>query len=46
MDIEKLRSGEETRSAVMIRNIPNRFSVEEFCELLDPYVEGEDRDGV
>ena len=40
MDIAKLRSGEETRSAVMIRNIPNRFSPEELGEILDPYVKG------
>ena len=40
VDINKLLSGEETRSAVMIRNIPNRFSKEELCEILDPYVEG------
>ena len=40
VDINKLLSGEETSSAVMIRNIPNRFSKEELCEILDPYVEG------
>ena len=40
MDIEKLRSGEETRTAVMIRNIPNRFSIEELCEILDPFIKG------
>lgn len=40
VDINKLLSGEETRSAVMIRNIPNRFSKEELCEILDPFVEG------
>ena len=40
MDIEKLRSGEETRTAVMIRNIPNRFSKEELCEILDPFIKG------
>ena len=40
VDIAKLRSGEETRSAVMIRNIPNRFSPEELGEILDPYVKG------
>ena len=40
VDIAKLRSGEETRSAVMIRNIPNRFSPEELSEILDNYVKG------
>lgn len=40
VDINKLLSGEETRSAVMIRNIPNRFSKEELCEILDPLVKG------
>ena len=40
VDIAKLRSGEETRSAVMIRNIPNRFSKDELCEILDGFVAG------
>lgn len=40
VDITKLRSGEETRSAVMIRNIPNRFSPDELREILDLYVKG------
>ena len=40
VNIEKLLLGEETRSAVMIRNIPNRFSKEELCEILDPLVKG------
>ena len=40
VDIAKLYSGEETRSAVMIRNIPNRFSKEEMCEILNEFVEG------
>lgn len=40
VDIAKLYSGEETRSAVMIRNIPNRFSREELCEILNEFVEG------
>ena len=40
VDLAKLRSGEETRSAVMIRNIPNRFSPEELSEILDMFVKG------
>ena len=40
VDINKLISGEETRSAVMIRNIPNRFSKEELCDILDQFVMG------
>lgn len=40
VDLAKLRSGEETRSAVMIRNIPNRFSPDELCGILDLYVKG------
>ena len=40
VDLAKLRSGEETRSAVMIRNIPNRFSPDELSEILDLFVKG------
>lgn len=40
VDINKLISGEETRTAVMIRNIPNRFSKEELCDILDQFVMG------
>lgn len=38
VDLNKLLSGEETRSAVMIRNIPNRFSKEELCDILNHIV--------
>lgn len=40
VDLAKLYSGEETRSAVMIRNIPNRFNKEDLCEILNEFVEG------
>lgn len=41
VDLGKLERGEDNRSAVMIRNLPNRCTKEGLCRILDTIVPGE-----
>lgn len=41
IDLDRLRSGEETRLTVMLKNIPNGFTQEYMLRILDNYVENE-----
>ena len=38
VDIEKVKNGEEKRTAVMLRNLPNRFTKESLMRVLDSIV--------
>ena len=40
VDLRKLQSGEETRTCVMIRNIPNKYRREDVVHLLYSIVNG------
>lgn len=40
VDLGKLERGEDNRSAVMIRNLPNRCTKEGLCRILDTIVPG------
>ena len=40
VDLAKLERGEDKRSVVMIRNLPNRCTVEGFLRVMDMIVPG------
>lgn len=40
IDVESVKNNKNKRLTVMIRNIPNRYSMDDLCAVLDYYVAG------